>query len=241
MAGQPQDPSFQPPGHEQDQGLTKGRPAWQPGYSEPASPPPPAGGGPGTGGGRAYAAPPPAYAQEQGYGAGPDQTFVGQPDHGYGGQEQAQAASGYSGGYQQPGPGRAAGTAPPGWHTGTGTATGTGTGSAAQQGSRSSEHHEKGFLGSLFDFSFSSFVTPKIIRALYILFTLWTALVALIITIIGFRTGGAAGGLFTLIVIVPVFVLLTLGVYRVVLEAFMVVFRIYEETKRLRENSDRDS
>jgi hypothetical protein len=61
--------------------------------------------------------------------------------------------------------------------------------------------------------------------------------VAVVILIIGFRTGGLAGGLFTLIVVEPIFVLLTLGIYRVILEAFMVVFRIYEETKQIRESS----
>ena len=96
---------------------------------------------------------------------------------------------------------------------------------------------EKGFVGSLFDFSFNSFVTPKIVKVLYVLVTIWTALLALIVLIIGFRTGGTAGGLFTLLVIEPVFILLTLGIYRVVLEAFMVVFRIYEETRKIRENS----
>jgi hypothetical protein len=40
-----------------------------------------------------------------------------------------------------------------------------------------------------------------------------------------------------LIVIVPIYVLLTLGVYRVILEAFMVVFRIYEETKKISERT----
>ena len=33
-------------------------------------------------------------------------------------------------------------------------------------------------------------------------------------------------------------ILLTLGIYRVVLEAFMVVFRIYEETKKIREKAE---
>ena len=42
---------------------------------------------------------------------------------------------------------------------------------------------------------------------------------------------------FVLIVIIPIYVLLTLGVYRVILEAFMVVFRIYEETKKISERS----
>ncbi len=96
---------------------------------------------------------------------------------------------------------------------------------------------ERGFVGSLFDFSFSSFVTPKIIKVLYVLFTIWTALVSLLILIISFRTGGMLAGIFVLIVIVPIYVLLTLGVYRVILEAFMVVFRIYEETKKISERT----
>jgi hypothetical protein len=96
---------------------------------------------------------------------------------------------------------------------------------------------EKGFIGSLFDFSFKSFVTPKIIKILYVLFTIWTALVALVLLIVGFRTGGIAGGLFMLIIVVPIYALLTLGLWRVVLEAFMVVFRIYEETKKISERT----
>ena len=96
---------------------------------------------------------------------------------------------------------------------------------------------EKGFIGSLFDFSFNSFVTPKIVKVLYVLFTIWTALVSLLILIVSFRTGGMLAGIFVLIVIVPIYVLLTLGVYRVILEAFMVVFRIYEETKKISERT----
>ncbi len=103
---------------------------------------------------------------------------------------------------------------------------------------RTKQPGEKGFLGSLFDFSFNSFVTPKIIKVLYVLFTIWTALIGITILIIGFKTGGLAGGLFTLIIIEPIFLLLTLGIYRVVLEAFMVIFRIYEETKKIRENTE---
>jgi hypothetical protein len=240
MAGQPPDPSFPPPEPEPDQGLTRGRPAW-PGYDVPA-----AGGGgasAGDGGAQAYAAPPPGRAQDHGYGSGHDQTFTAQPGHAYGAADQGAAAAAYATGYQGAGQGgqyqsggysaaeagQAASSPPPGWHAGAGT--------GAQPGIRSSDRGGKGFLGSLFDFSFSSFVTPKIIRVLYVLLTIWTALVALIVTIIGFRTGGAAGGIFTLVIIVPIMVLLTLGIYRVVLEAFMVVFRMYEELRQLRENS----
>jgi uncharacterized membrane protein len=56
--------------------------------------------------------------------------------------------------------------------------------------------------------------------------------------VVGFNTGGLWGGLFVLFIIEPIFVLLTLGVYRVVLEFVIVVFRIYEEMKQIRANSD---
>jgi hypothetical protein len=49
------------------------------------------------------------------------------------------------------------------------------------------------------------------------------------------------GGLFVLIVVEPIFLLLTLGIYRVVLEAFMVIFRIYDEMKQIRANTEKQS
>lgn len=222
MAGQPPDPSFQPA--PQDQGLTQGRPAWQPPTYTPPG---------GSGGQQGYHAP--SYsasgqdqAQAQSY-PPPDQTYtsLGQGQ----GQGQAQAQGQYQG-YQPPSyaqPGQGASGPPPQWQAGA-------VSSPARPRQRAAG--EKGFIGSLFDFSFTSLVTPKIIRVLYILFTIWTALIGLSILVIGFKTGGVAGGLFTLIVIEPIFVLLTLGIYRVVLELFMVVFRIYEETKQIRENTN---
>jgi Domain of unknown function (DUF4282) len=236
VAGQPPEPSFQPSG--QDQGLTQSRPAWhQPSYPPP--PPPPAA----PGGQQGYAAP--SYGgQEQAYAApapaepaysAPDQGYAAQ-DPSYGNQDQAYPSpgqgQGYQGyqGYQSAGYGAQAGQD-------AGTAQWQGT-SDAKPKPRARARGEKGFLGSLFDFSFNSFVTPKIIKVLYILFTIWTALVALSVLIIGFRTGGVAGGLFTLIIIEPILVLLWLGIARVVLEAFMVIYRMYEEIRKLRENSE---
>lgn len=95
-----------------------------------------------------------------------------------------------------------------------------------------------GFFAALFDFGFSSFVTPKIIKMLYVLITAWTVIWALIFLRLGFRYGGAAGGIFTLVVVDPLMLLLTLGVYRVVLELFMVVHRIHEDLRAIRERSD---
>lgn len=97
---------------------------------------------------------------------------------------------------------------------------------------------EKGFVGSLFDFSFNSMVTPKIVKVLYVLLTAWVGLWALIFLVIAFRTGGVAGGIFTLIIVDPIMVLLTLGVYRVLLELCMVIFRLHEDVKAIRAKGD---
>ena len=223
MAGQPPEPSYQPSG--QDQGLTQGRPAWQ---QSSYTPP-----GVAAGGQQGYAAP--SYApQDQAY-PGQDQTYtnLGQ---GAGGGQTYQDYQGYQppsyGAQQGQGQGQGAGTGTPPWQGIAGVTPGA---------ARAKPPGEKGFLGSLFDFSFSSFVTPKIIRVLYVLFTIWTALLALAILVIGFRSGGFAGGLFVLFIVEPIFILLTLGIYRVVLEAFMVVFRLYEETKKIREHNEGQS
>jgi hypothetical protein len=96
----------------------------------------------------------------------------------------------------------------------------------------------KGFFGALFDFGFNSFVTPKIIKVLYVLYTIWMVVWALIFLRLGFKYGGAAGGIFTLIVVDPIFLLLTLGAYRVILELFMVIHRIHDELRAIREQTD---
>jgi uncharacterized membrane protein len=212
MAGQSPEPTFQPSG--QDQALTQGRPAWQQQPQPSYAPPPAAPGGQQGYGVPSYAPQDQSYAaaaaQEQTAYSPPDQTAYPPQDQTYTALGQSQDYQGYQG-YQPPSYGAQPRTKQPG---------------------------EKGFLGSLFDFSFSSFVTPKIIKVLYVLFTIWTALIGITILIVGFKTGGVAGGLFTLIIIEPIFLLLTLGIYRVVLEAFMVIFRIYEETKKIREGNE---
>jgi len=238
MAGQPPEPTFQPSG--QDQALTQGRPAWQQ-QQQPSYTPPPAA----PGGQQGYGAP--SYApQDQSYAAAaaPEQTaYAPQDQTVYPPQDQTYTALGqgpdyqnYQQAYQPPSygaqPGQGAAGAPPQWQ---------GIAGVKPAAPRTKQPGEKGFLGSLFDFSFSSFVTPKIIKVLYVLFTIWTALIGITILIVGFKTGGVAGGLFTLIIIEPIFLLLTLGIYRVVLEAFMVIFRIYEETKKIREGSESQS
>ena len=215
MAGQPPESSWQPAGQDQTQARAASWPPPPPPQQQAQSQQPsftPQGGAPQDGYGYSQQ-PPPGYPPP-GYAApGQEQPgYLGQDQQGYPGQDQTFAGQDHSR-WQLPGM--------PGVQT-------------AQPRARG----EKGFVGSLFDFSFSSFVTPKIIKVLYVLFTIWTALVSLFIAIIGFRTGGALAGIFVLVIIVPIYVLLTLGVYRVVLEAFMVIFRIYEETKKISERTE---
>ena len=226
LAGQPQDPPWQ--SSEQDQA----RPSWQAFSAPPAEQPetyaypqsgPGAQGAQGAqnaqspqGYGQAYAQQgsytPPAYTvQDQAYGA-QDRPYADQAygDQAYQEQQQGQSA--------------------PHWQAVSGLKP---AGAATKRTSDA-----KGFLGSLFDFSFTSFVTPKIVKVIYVLVTIWTAIWALIFLRFGFKYGGAAGGFFTLLVVDPILVVLTLGAYRMVLELFMVVHRMHEELKAIRQRGE---
>jgi hypothetical protein len=231
MAGQPPEPSYQPNG--QEQAMTQGRPAWQqpPAYTPPG----------GATGSQGYPAPAPAYgSQEQAY-PPPEQAYPSQ-DQGYPAQEQTvtslaqgqnyQGYQGYQAAYQGYGaqPGQGAATPPPQWQASPGAQP-----AAAKAKTRSG----KGLVGSLFDFSFSSMVTPKIIKALYILFTIWTTLAAIGILVFFIDFGGLQGALAAIIIVDPIFILLSLGVYRIILEAFMVLFQIHGELKTIREQGEK--
>lgn len=233
MAGQPQEPSWR--STEQDQA----RPAWQP-PAAPSNDKQDTYAYPQTvadqGYGQSYSQPAQSYGQSQqgqGYPAppytAPDAPFPGQgqgfQDQGYPGAQ----GQGYPGPQDQGYPGPQGQSAP--------RRQGAAGMSAAAMNSRAAGH-AKGFVGSLFDFSFTSFVTPKIIKVLYVLITAWTVIWALIFLRLGFKYGGAAGGFFTLIIVDPILVLLTLGVYRVVLEFVMVVHQMHEDIKALRERGE---
>ncbi len=96
----------------------------------------------------------------------------------------------------------------------------------------------KGFFGALFDFSFTSFVTTKIIKVLYVLILVLAVLTALVYTIIAFKVS-AGFGILTLVIGDPLFIIIVMAFWRLVLEAFAVVFRIAEDIRALRERGDR--
>ena len=98
--------------------------------------------------------------------------------------------------------------------------------------------HARGFMSSLFDFSFTSFVTTKIIKVLYVLITVLVALSWLGYSAIAFRAS-AVFGVIVLVIVGPLFGIIVLAFWRLVLESFVVVFRIAEDLRAVRERGDR--
>ena len=95
----------------------------------------------------------------------------------------------------------------------------------------------RGFFGKLFDFSFSSFVTPSIIQLVYAVFLVIAGLGALSLIIIGLAEGPAVGLL--LLIISPVIFLFYAIIARIYLEIVIVLFRIAESTSEIARNTSR--
>lgn len=92
----------------------------------------------------------------------------------------------------------------------------------------------EGFFRSLFDYSFSSFVTPRIIKILYVLATITIGLWTLFIVLAGFNVSSGAG-LLTLVIIGPLFFVLSMIYARVLLELVIVFFRINGNVQEIRD------
>jgi hypothetical protein len=83
----------------------------------------------------------------------------------------------------------------------------------------------KGFFTSLFDYSFRAFVTPKIIKILYVLATAVISLWTIVLMLAGFRAPGGLG-VIVLLIVAPLFFIISMIWARVWLELIMVFFRI---------------
>src|SRR4051794_13179161 len=92
-----------------------------------------------------------------------------------------------------------------------------------------------GFFSSLFDISFTRFITTKIIKFLYVVAMVLIVITALVFVAAGFRQS-AALGLFILLIAAPLGSLLYLVCTRVLLEFVIQVFRI---TELLRDKNQR--
>ena len=96
----------------------------------------------------------------------------------------------------------------------------------------------RGFLGALFDFSFTSFVTTRIIKVLYVLILILTCSARSFIRSSP-STPSALFGFLVLVIGDPLFIIIVMAFWRLVLEAFVVVFRIAEDIRALRERGGR--
>ncbi|WP_404388538.1 DUF4282 domain-containing protein [Humibacillus xanthopallidus] len=103
---------------------------------------------------------------------------------------------------------------------------------AMQSGAEAITDSSAGFLPALFDFSFNSFVTPKIVRFVYVLATIW-AVVMYVIVVISSFTQSVTNGLIAL-VLGPLVAVIWLAVVRIGLEFGISVVRMSEDVhKRL--------
>lgn len=95
----------------------------------------------------------------------------------------------------------------------------------------------EGFFKSLFDFSFSSFITTRVIKILYILFVLGAAIASLVIIIFGFSQS-AGTGILNLLIVAPLVFLIWVISARVYLEIIIVVFRIGEDLSDIKKRGE---
>ncbi|ACI22184.1 MULTISPECIES: DUF4282 domain-containing protein [Thermodesulfovibrio] len=101
---------------------------------------------------------------------------------------------------------------------------------------------EKGFFAQLFDLSFKSFITVKIIKLLYILAIIGSGLIGLMLLIGGVSTMKYSPGAgFLQIVLAPLIALLGIIWSRVFLELTVVLFKIEENTAKISEIKEKET
>ena len=91
----------------------------------------------------------------------------------------------------------------------------------------SSSTNETGFFARLFDVSMKTFITPSIIKVLFILGLIAVSIFSLILLI----AGAQADGGFVLILLAPLYWFIGVLYLRVILEVIVVLFRIEENTR----------
>lgn len=93
-------------------------------------------------------------------------------------------------------------------------------------------NNPESFIRAIFDFSFSSFIIARLIKLLYGIALVVSALISLSLIVIGFADSAGAG-IFMLIIVAPLaFIILTIY-SRVILELIIVAFRIAENTSEI--------
>ncbi|MBI5575472.1 MAG: DUF4282 domain-containing protein [Deltaproteobacteria bacterium] len=95
---------------------------------------------------------------------------------------------------------------------------------------------KRGLFESLFDISFKTLVTPRIIKVLYALSIVAAGFIAVVLVIEGFSESAGKGFLSLFFVSPLVFLILVIS-SRIVYELAIVVFRISEHTAEIARNT----
>jgi hypothetical protein len=103
--------------------------------------------------------------------------------------------------------------------------------------SRTSHATAKGFVGSLFDFGFTSFVTPKVVKVVYVLIMAGLALAEIGYLLFAFRES-TIFGIVSLLILCPLTFFVYLALWRILLELFIVIFRISDDLRSIRERGE---
>jgi hypothetical protein len=88
---------------------------------------------------------------------------------------------------------------------------------------------EKGFVARLFDLSFTSFITPMIIRALYII-GLLVAFIAGVVAVVAALFDNGFWAFIWAAIFAPVWFVVTAVILRVWMEILIAIFRIAQAT-----------
>ncbi len=99
---------------------------------------------------------------------------------------------------------------------------------------------QKNFIGSIFDFSFSSFITTKLIKFLYGASMVLSAIIAVILIFIGFGYSIVLG-IITLLIIAPLIFFVLIIIARVELEIMIVLFTIAENMNKIASKETTDN
>jgi ABC-type multidrug transport system permease subunit len=92
-----------------------------------------------------------------------------------------------------------------------------------------------GFFAGLFDFSFTKFVTPRLVAVLYVIGIIGTGIAALGIIIAGFANGFGAG--IASLIAAPIIFFIYLLFLRVGLETLIIAFKNAESNRQIAENT----
>lgn len=108
-----------------------------------------------------------------------------------------------------------------------------GTPAVAHHAAASAVPGQRGFFGSLFDLSFTNFVTMKVIKVLFVLAIIIVAIGAIFAMVSAGNFPGLPVPAAVVVIVVPIVAFLYILVIRVYMEIIMVTFRMVDYLREL--------